>query len=428
MRTRWIVLAASLAAALAVPAAAPLAAEEAPSRFGIDAPELARVGPASVGVRTLVLIQPAQADLNAVDARGGAAPLRDRVLKVDLWYPARARVADVREIYHAAFPAEPPAPPVPFSVAGIAVRNAPAAGSGYPLVIVSHGYSNATAAMTWITENLASKGYVVAAIRHEDPPIGDLAGLPELLLRRPLDIAFVAKTLPGVLAARRLVDPTRTALIGYSMGGYGVLAAAGATLDASGRTVQLVPDGLLLPFASGGARRDEITVKGLRAVVAISPVGGGELGAWGSDGLRTLRAPLLLISGDQDRVVDYASGARRFFDAAVNADRYLLTFKGAGHSIGSESGACGDASPPLGSGLVRGSGLEKTAGQRHQRAFHHGFSRFVSQRRSEPRGLPRCRGARVERGNLACIDSIRLRRVQPRWSRCHGLEGLSAQS
>ena len=158
--------------------------------------------------------------------------------------------------------------------------------------------------------------------------MGILRVCRQLLLRRPLDIAFVAKTLPGVLAARRLVDPTRTALIGYSMGGYGVLAAAGATLDASGRTVQLVPDGLLLPFASGGARRDEITVKGLRAVVAISPVGGGELGAWGSDGLRTLRAPLLLISGDQDRVVDYASGARRFFDAAVNADRYSAHIQG----------------------------------------------------------------------------------------------------
>jgi len=334
LRARSIVLAASLASALIVPIAAPLAAQEAPSRFGVDAPELAGLGPASVGVRTLILIEHAQVDLSASGAQRGAAPRHDRVLKIDLWYPALTRPADLREVYRAAFPAEPPAPPVHFSVTGIAVRNAPAAGSGYPLVIVSHGHSNSPAAMTWITENLASKGYVVAAIRHEDPPLTDAAGLPELLLMRPLDIAFAAKTLQRLLAARRLVDPMRTALIGYSMGGYGVLTAAGATLDAAGRTVQLVPGGLLLPFASGGAMRDAITVPGLRAVVAISPAGGGELGAWGADGLRTLTAPLLLISGDQDRVVGYASGARGFFDAAVNADRYLLTFRGAGHSIG----------------------------------------------------------------------------------------------
>jgi hypothetical protein len=44
--------------------------------------------------------------------------------------------------------------------------------------------------------------------------------------------------------------------------------------------------------------------------------------------------PLLLIQGDHDRTVDYASGARAIFDQAINAPRYLLTLLGAGHSIG----------------------------------------------------------------------------------------------
>ena len=71
-----------------------------------------------------------------------------------------------------------------------------------------------------------------------------------------------------------------------------------------------------------------------RAVVAISPAGGGSLAVWGADGLRALRVPLLLIAGDEDRTVDYASGARAIFDMASAAPRYLLTFKGGGHSIG----------------------------------------------------------------------------------------------
>jgi predicted dienelactone hydrolase len=312
----------------------PALAGDAPSRFGVDAPELARLGDYAVGVRTLHLVQHEQADALAFDAARGSAPRVDRALTVDLWYPAHPRPGAPRESYTARLPSEPPAPPASFSVPGIAVRDAPPAGTGLPLVIVSHGYSNETAAMTWLTENLASKGYVVAAIRHDDPPITDRTRFAQLLMRRPLDIAFVAQALQAKLAADRLVDPARTALIGYSMGGYGVLTAAGAGLDPAGGAVRLVPGGLMLPYARGGAMRDAVIVKGLRAVVGISPAGGGPLASWGEEGMRMITAPLLLIAGDGDRTVDYTTGARAIFDMARGAHRYLLTFKGGGHSIG----------------------------------------------------------------------------------------------
>ncbi len=319
---------------LLLPATLLRAADGPPSRFGPDAPELARLGEAGVGVRTLHLVQHAQADVLAFDPARGTAPTRDRELSVDLWYPAHVSVADAPTNYTAAFPAEPPAPPTSFTVPGIAVRDAKAAGGHYPLVIVSHGYSNAPAAMTWLTENLASKGYVVAAIRHEDPSITDPSGFPEPLLRRPLDIAFVAKSLQASLAAEHLIDPTRTALVGYSIGGYGVLTAGGGSLDPKGNAAKIVPGGLLLPYTATGARREDVTVDNLRAIVAISPAGGGGLAAWGADGLGTIKAPLLLIAGNQDHTVDYQTGARAFFAQAVAAHRYLLTLKEAGHSIG----------------------------------------------------------------------------------------------
>ena len=303
-----------------------------PSEFGVDAPELARLGSAAVGIRTLSVIQRNQVDLLAADATG-AFPKRDRSLTIDLWYPAIPAMGAAHEVYAASLPSEAPAPPARFTVPGIAVRDARAAGTGYPLVVVSHGYSNATVAMTWLTENLASKGYVVAAIRHEDPPITDRARFPQPALRRPLDIAYVTRALQTVLAKEHLIDPSKTALVGYSMGGYGVLTAAGATLDPAGPLSRMIPNGLLLPYARGGGRRDAVLVKGVRAVVAMSPAGGGSLGAWGS-GLRDISAPLLLISGDSDRTVDYASGARAIFDGATAVQRYLLTFKGCGHAIG----------------------------------------------------------------------------------------------
>ncbi len=302
--------------------------------LGPDAPELARAGRFAVGVRTIALVEHEQPDVLAFDAKTDTAPKRDRNLTDDLWYPAAPSRGARAEIYAGSLPSEPPAPPATFKVAGVAVRDARPAGTGYPLVVVSHGYSNATAAMAWLAENLASKGYVVAAIRHNDPPITDRTRFPEVLLRRPLDIAYVTNTLRTRLATERLVEAARTALIGYSMGGYGVLTSAGATLDPKGAPMAMVPGGLLEPYARGGPLTQAVIAANVKAVVAISPAGGGSLQAWGPEGLKALRTPLLLIAGNRDRTVDYSTGARAMFDMATQSPRYLLTFKEAGHELG----------------------------------------------------------------------------------------------
>ncbi|HEY8266208.1 MAG TPA: hypothetical protein VIG03_06505 [Steroidobacteraceae bacterium] len=294
-------------------------AHDPPSRPGIDAPELAKLGPFGVGVRVIEMVDHAQNG--------------ERTLKVDLWYPAEVKAGASAETYSGSLPAEPPAPPTKFTIPGIAVRDAKPAAGRFPLVIVSHGYSNETVALSWLTENLASKGYVVAAIRHADPPITDRSKFPELLLRRPLDVAFVAGTLQRSLASEGRIDPSRVALIGYSMGGYGVLTAAGGELDPESPVVKMVPGGLLTPYARGGASSKVIRVANVKAVVAISPFG-GSMQAWGADGLRAITSPLLLIAGDRDGSVDYKTGARAYFDQATSSNRYLLTFLGAGHRIG----------------------------------------------------------------------------------------------
>lgn len=303
------------------------------SRFGVDAPQLAPLGELPVGVRTLHLVDKDQVDVLGYDAAQGKAPRHDRALEVDLWYPARPAAGAASVVYSASLPGEPPSAPAQFTVPGLAVRDAPAVGTGYPLVVVSHGYSNDPVAMTWITENLASKGYVVAAIRHSDPAITDAAKVPEVFYRRPLDIVFVANTLRKTLAADHLIDPKRVALLGYSMGGYGVLTAGGGILDPDSVVAKMMPGGLLAPFVRGGKSEDAVRLAGVRAIVAISPAG-GSAHAWGDDGLLGISAPLLLIAGNADHTVNYASGARAFFDAARHAPRWLLTFENAGHDIG----------------------------------------------------------------------------------------------
>lgn len=328
-----------LVLAAAIWIAAPAEAQAPADGPGIDAPELARPGPYGVGLHRLTLTQPAQADVLAFDTRTGTAPLRDRVLEVEVWYPATPARGSKTVTYADSLPGEPPRGAVAFTVKGAAVRDAPQAmrpGGGFPLVVLSHGYSGTPAAMTWIAENLASKGYVVAAPHHRDPDISDRSKAAQPMLRRPLDIAFVAHTLQVRAQAGQFmsVDPERVALIGYSMGGYGVITVAGAGLDPKGLPAVGVPGGYLKPFLRGGEKVRDLVVPGLKAVVAIAPAGGAGFNAWGSDGLADLKTPLLVIGGDRDRTVGFQDGIKAVFDGAVHADRYLLVFENGGHNIG----------------------------------------------------------------------------------------------
>lgn len=158
--TRYAVLVLGGLAAISVLAGEP------PSRPTVDAPELARLGDSAVGVRTITLVNRDQPDVLAFDAATNTVPLRDRPLTVDIWYPAQAKPGAKPETYAGELPSEGAAPAAKFTIPGLAVRNAIPTAGRHPLVILSHGYSNVTVALSWLTENLASNGYVVAAIRH----------------------------------------------------------------------------------------------------------------------------------------------------------------------------------------------------------------------------------------------------------------------
>jgi predicted dienelactone hydrolase len=304
-----------------------------PSSPGVDAPELARIGKNGVGFRSIILIHKNQPDLENVDLQSEAVNRIDRQLRVDIWYPANIRKRAKAVTYTGSLWGEPPFPSVSFSQKGMAVEGADPVGGRHPLVIVSHGYSNNPAVMTWLTENLASKGYVVAAIHHRDPNpyIASPSKRAAPNFYRPKDIAFVAGELRVRLGNQ--IDPANVALIGYSQGGYGVITAGGATLDPEGPNMALVAGGMMKNLARGSVGAGDIKVPGVKAIIALAPGGGFPKSAWGAEGLATISSPLLLIQGDQDPVVDYRTGALAIFNGAANADRYLLTYRQAGHSI-----------------------------------------------------------------------------------------------
>jgi alpha-beta hydrolase superfamily lysophospholipase len=311
---------------------------------GIDAPELAGRGQYAVGVRTIDIVHPAQPDILHFDKSTGKAPLYDRPLKVEIWYPATIPPGKTEQTtYESAMPGRNVRADLPpsFTIAGKALRDAPAVGTGpFPLVIVSHGYPGSRTLLTYLTENLASKGYVVAAIDHTDSVYGAVKDFSSTLLNRTNDQLFTMDEL-GRRSRQKdnflhgLMDPGRVAIVGYSMGGYGVLSSAGAAYSSNSMPAKFVPGKYLSPWLAGSAELQSLHRENLKAVVAIAPWGNQPpYNAWDAQGLAGIHIPSLFIDGDQDDVSDYQKGVKPAFERAVNSDRCMLVYENARHNVG----------------------------------------------------------------------------------------------
>lgn len=291
-----------------------------------DAPALAGYGVRAVGVRTLTLTDPDRLDILAStdgDTRG------PRTLTVELWYPAADGTAP-GGTYDTVLRDGRTA----IVLHGQAARDAGAAADGpFPLVILSHGYPGNRLLLSHLGETLASHGYAVAAVDHTDSTYADQAAFGSTLYNRPRDQAFVLDALGADAALAGLVDASRTAVVGYSMGGYGALIFGGAGVtEASTQFPFAPPRGLLAANQAGSDSHASLADPRLRAVVAIGPWG-MNAGFWDAAGLAGLSLPTLIVAGDRDTVSGYAP-MRAIFDGATGADRHLLTFLNAGHNAG----------------------------------------------------------------------------------------------
>ncbi len=302
-----------------------------------DAPELAPRGEYAVGVQTLELVNPGQVDI----LESSGSNTYDRPLTVEVWYPASA--ADQLITYEDSLGrADQEGTLRPFTFTGRAVRDAEADSSSapYPLVVVSHGYPGSRYMMTYLTENLASKGYVVVAIAHTESTFTDTAGFQSTLLNRALDQIFVIDEMARLSTdassfLNGLVDAENTAIIGYSMGGYGALNTIGAGYNTMlGNFVGEAVNGRL-----AGAAGYEADPR-VKAAVLIAPFGGDlsavgapGMGFWDDEALSNITIPTFWIAGSHDDVAIY-DGVVRLFDNAVNSERYLLTYENALHNTG----------------------------------------------------------------------------------------------
>lgn len=309
-----------------------------------DAPELAARGDYQIGVQTLNFVNKGQVDI--LNSKEGIDPLYDRPITVEVWYPAAlAEGANPLVKYEDVLGAanNPKRPLIPFTFQGRAERAAKpvAVDQPFPLVIVSHGYVGSRFLLTYLTENLASKGYIVVAIDHTESTYRDASPFQSTLLNRAKDVLFVMdeveklgeKTNKHFLAG--LVNADNIAIIGYSMGGYGALNAAGAGYsDVAVEFFKGMTKGSTALAVRGSSHPDYQTSidARIKAVVAFAPWG-MERNIWDLEGLKGLKVPTFFVAGSEDDISGYEKGIKAIYEGAINADRYLLTYKNARHNI-----------------------------------------------------------------------------------------------
>ena len=302
-----------------------------------DAPELASFGDYDIGVRTLEFVDPDRIDVLNTDS-GGENAIYDRSLTVEIWYPAELAIGQESGGVYQAITRNPA---ITATLTGTAVRDAEPsiADARYPLVIISHGYPGNRFLISHLGENLASKGYVVASIDHTDSTYDDQQAFQSTLYNRPLDQRFVLDTLDNLSNdsgsfLNGLLDAQTTGIVGYSMGGYGLVNnLGGGYSDEIVGSLLAPPNELLYQHATGNPGYRSNLDPRIKVGFAIAPWGMAS-GFWRSEDLAGIDVPTFYLAGDNDTVAGYETGVRAIFDGAVNSDRYLLTYKNAGHNAG----------------------------------------------------------------------------------------------
>lgn len=302
-----------------------------PPERDIFVPSLSLRGKHSVGVKTISLVNPKQVDVNT-------QALSDRELTVELWYPTanhdeHSQYNNVTRLGKA------------FSLHGDAMRDAKIKNSDaqrYPLVVISHGYTGYRSLMFYLAEHLASHGYIVAGIDHTDSTNADVAannpysGFPSTLYNRTRDQQFVRQQLIAESSpVSAAVDPESAALIGYSMGGYGLIASIGGCYEFSDDALKTMN-----PSASEQERTQAqqllnncqiIPQKPWQAAIAMAPWG-NQLGVFNPQRLASISTPLLTITGDLDDVSIYES-IKQMHNLIGSDEKHLLTYLNARHNI-----------------------------------------------------------------------------------------------
>lgn len=257
-----------------------------------------------------------------------------RTVPVEVWYPAHPAAGATVESYALALGsteiARLPSPLGAVRDAELALEGAP-----HPAILFSHGHTSWPAQSFYLTEHLASHGFVVIAPEHVGDSLSGIQVDAALSLRqRPTDLTLALDEVvarsgawPGLLYLA--VDPARVGVAGHSFGATTALRFAGAELDPAATAAACAedPDAFVcdgwsaagVPARQGDARA--------RAVLALGPLGTEPLGA-GFGG--TVAIPAMMQGGTHDTITPPEVECIPPYEA-FSSPAWLVLVEGAGH-------------------------------------------------------------------------------------------------
>lgn len=254
---------------------------------------------------------------------------RDRELATTIWYPAAEGSVEHDVEWDGIFMGS-----------GAWHASLRAAPKRWPVVLLSHGSGADASNLTWLAEDLASHGYLVAAMDHPGDRFGDTSVEGRFAAwRRARDVTFVLDRLLEDATFGSRIDRDRVAAAGHSSGAYTALALAGLRLEPSAYLkycsqrqpgpdcklfVDLKPDRIADLKEAGKSRRDPR----IRAVLALAPV----LGPAAIPGsLRSITVPVSIVASPTDEYVPFQMNAVRY-QRGIRRAR-LVSIPEAGHFV-----------------------------------------------------------------------------------------------
>ena len=303
-----------------------------------ESPELGRTGAFQLGTVEAKYTMRGRSRITGWGAVTGKLEQADRTLNVRFWYPAVPATTGEPSRYVHALKAPGQASLTVVSD-GIAIANAtPLKRQTFPLVLMSHGYGGWSTQFSNLAEHIASRGYVVASIDHQDLPVSGigtaLLSFGNVLVDRTLDQRqILAQILAGARDKKTpylaQIDPQAVGLIGYSMGGYGAIATAGAAYTFDSSPMSNIPKD-----AQTRLRDAAIQPAPIKALVTFAPWGGQpDSRAWTAKAVANIKVPVLLVAGNQDDVVNFKQGVSWLYDSMTGTARYMLVYREARHNI-----------------------------------------------------------------------------------------------
>jgi len=197
----------------------------------------------------------------------------------------------------------------------------------FPLIVFSHGSGGLRYQSFFLTEVLASHGFVVAAADHVGNTLldelgGTFAPLSEMMVERPLDVSFLITRMleknedPGDFFYGS-IDEERIGLCGHSFGGFtSFAAAAGFGADPPAEVASELPE-------------DFVPVPPDPRVDAIAPI--APASSWfGDTELEAISVPTMIIGGTLDTTTPIETENVRPFEL-IPGDVFRADLHGAVH-------------------------------------------------------------------------------------------------